>query len=99
MVTAESLESVGKAAKFGGPALVVATTAFDMAMADNSRDRCIALIAGAVGGGGGWGGAEAGAATAWPSAAPLAVTVLASACALLGAAVGPWRHGTGHSRR
>ncbi len=55
MVTAESLENVGKTAKFGGPALSFATTVFDMAMADSGRDRCIAAVAGAGGFGGGWG--------------------------------------------
>ncbi|MDQ2638199.1 MAG: hypothetical protein M3Y83_15125, partial [Actinomycetota bacterium] len=62
MVTEESVDKIGKTMKFGGPALTVATTVFDMVMADSGRDRCIALMAGAVGGGGGWGGAEAGAA-------------------------------------
>lgn len=61
MITASSIDDIGKAAKFGGPALGVATTVFDMAMADSGKDRCIALLAGAVSGGGGWGGAEAGA--------------------------------------
>lgn len=85
MVTAGSLEDVGRAAKVAGPALVVATTAFDMAMADSGKDRCIALVAGAVGGGGGWGGAEAGAAfgTIFGPAAPLTVPAFAI---ILGAA-------------
>ena len=61
MLTAESVENVSKAAKFGGPALGVATTVFDMVMADTGRDACIAAIAGAAGSGGGWGGAEFGA--------------------------------------
>jgi hypothetical protein len=60
MITASSIDDIGKAAKFGGPALGIATTVFDMAMADTGRDACIALVAGAVGGGGGWAGAEAG---------------------------------------
>jgi hypothetical protein len=61
MITASSIEDIGKAAKFGGPALGIATTVFDMAMADSGKDACIALVAGAAGGGGGWGGAELGA--------------------------------------
>ena len=61
MVTAESLENVGKATKFGGPALSLATTVFDMMMAESGRDACIAAVAGAGGFGGGWGGAEIGA--------------------------------------
>jgi hypothetical protein len=85
MVTAQSLEDVGKAAKVAGPALVVATTAFDMAMADSGKERCIALVAGAVGGGGGWGMAEAGATlgTFFGPGAPIAVPALA---VILGAA-------------
>ena len=62
MITAESVENIGKTMKFGGPALVAATTVFDMVMADSGKDRCIALVAGVAGGGGGWGGAELGAA-------------------------------------
>lgn len=60
MITASSVDDIGKAAKFGGPALGIATTVFDMAMADTGRDACVALVAGAAGGGGGWAGAEAG---------------------------------------
>ena len=62
MVTAESVESIGKTMKYGGPALTAATTVFDMVMADSSKERCIALVAGAAGGGGGWAMAEGGAA-------------------------------------
>jgi hypothetical protein len=61
MLTAESSENVGKAAKFGGPALGVATTVFDMVMADTGGDACIAALGVAAGAGGGWGGAEFGA--------------------------------------
>jgi hypothetical protein len=62
MVTAESVENIGKTMKFGGPAVTAATTVFDMAMADSGKDRCVALVAGIAGGGGGWAMAEAGAA-------------------------------------
>lgn len=62
MVTAESFEDIRFGTKLAGPALTVATTAFDFAMAGNTHDRCVALVAGAVGTGGGWGGAELGAA-------------------------------------
>ena len=86
MLTADSIENVGKAAKFGGPALGVATTVFDMVMADTGRDACIAAVAGAAGGGGGWGGAELGAyvGTFFGPGAPIAVPALAAAGALLG---------------
>lgn len=79
MLTEETLAKVGKTTKFGGPALAVATTIFDMAMADSTHDRCVAAVAGAAGGGGGWGGAELGAflgAFTGP-AAPVAVPALA----------------------
>jgi hypothetical protein len=62
MLTAESVENVGKATKFGGPAVEVATTVFHMAMADTGKERCTALVAGIGGAGGGWAGAELGAA-------------------------------------
>lgn len=62
MVTAESVENIGKTMKYGGPALAAATTVFDMVMADSGKDRCIALVAGVASGGGGWAMAEGGAA-------------------------------------
>ena len=79
MVTAESLDDVRFGTKLAGPALTVASTVFDMAMADNAHDRCVALVAGAVGAGGGWGGAEAGAALGLATGplAPGAVPVFA----------------------
>jgi hypothetical protein len=86
MVTAESLENVGKATKFGGPALSLATTVFDMMMADSGRDACIAAVAGAGGFGGGWGGAELGASVgaAFGPGAPIAVPFLAGGFAIIG---------------
>jgi hypothetical protein len=88
MLTTESVEKLGKATKFGGPALSVATTVFDMVMADSGRDACIAALAGAAGTGGGWGGAElgalGGAALAASTGLPMAVPVTAA----LGAVVG-----------
>ncbi|BBY17746.1 WXG100 family type VII secretion target [Mycolicibacterium litorale] len=62
MLTARSVDDIGKAAKFGGPALGLATTVFDMVMAESGRDACIAAFGGIGGAGGGWAGAEAGAA-------------------------------------
>lgn len=90
MVTADSLENVSKATKFGGPALTVVTTVFDMAMADSRHDACIAMVAGGAGFGGGWAGAEAGAvmgALTGP-AAPLGVPVGAFFGALGGGYLG-----------
>ncbi|ORA32152.1 hypothetical protein BST13_23565 [Mycobacterium aquaticum] len=87
MLTAESLESFGKAARVGGPSLVIATAVFDMAMADTGRDRCIAAVVAATGGGGGWGGAELGAlaGAATGPFAPVGVPVLTTAGAVFGA--------------
>lgn len=86
MITASSIEDVGRATKFGGPALGVATTIFDMAMADTGRERCAAAVAGAFGAGGGWGGAEGGAfvGSFFGPGAPVAIPVLAAGGALLG---------------
>jgi hypothetical protein len=61
MLTAGSIEDAGRAAKFADPALGVATTVFETAMADTGREACVAAIAGPGGMGGGWGGAELGA--------------------------------------
>ncbi|WP_245233827.1 hypothetical protein [Mycobacterium sp. PS03-16] len=86
MLTADSVDNIGKAAKFGGPALGVATTVFDMVMAESGRDACIAAFGGGGGGLGGWalaeGGAVAGAATG--PLAPVMVPTLAAGGALLG---------------
>jgi hypothetical protein len=94
MITASSVEDIGRAAKFGGPALGIATTVFDMAMADSGKDRCIALVAGAAGGGGGWAGAEMGAAggatfgAAFPPLLALAVPGGAIAGGVVGGLLG-----------
>lgn len=86
MLTAESVEDIGRSAKYGGPALGVATTVFDMVMAESGRDACIAAFGGGGGGLGGWalaeGGAMAGAATG--PLAPVMVPTLAAGGALLG---------------
>lgn len=86
MVTAESLENIGKATKFGGPALGFATTVFDMAMADNFHETCVAALAGASSVGGGWGAGEFGAflGTFTGPAAPIAVPAFAGLFALGG---------------
>jgi hypothetical protein len=90
MVTADSIENVGKAAKFGGPALALATTAFDMMMADTPREACVAAVAGAGGFGGGWGGAEAGAAASafFPPTVPFVAAGGAIVGGLFGADLG-----------
>lgn len=72
MLTTESVDNIGKAMKFGGPALGVATTVFDMVMAESDKEACVALVAGIAGGGGGWATAEVGAALG-AATGPLAV--------------------------
>jgi hypothetical protein len=86
MLSAPAVEDLGRATKFGGPALSVATTIFDMAMADTAREACVDLVAGTFGAGGGWAGAEAGAlaGTVTGVAAPVAVP----AFAIIGSAIG-----------
>jgi hypothetical protein len=86
MITASSMEDLGKAAKFGGPALGVATTIFDYAMAETTRERCTAVVAGALGMGGGWGGAEGGAfiGSLFGPGAPVAIPILAAGGSLFG---------------
>lgn len=86
MVTAESVERIGKSMKYGGPALTAATTVFDIVMADSGKDKCIALVAGVAGGGGGWAMAEGGAALGLMTGpfAPVAVPLLALAGGLAG---------------
>lgn len=94
MLTADSVENIGKTMKFGGPALTAATTVFDMVMADSGKDRCIALVAGAAGGGGGWAMAEAGAAIGAfggpvaPLTVPLGAVILGGFGAVGGAELG-----------
>jgi uncharacterized protein YukE len=86
MLTAESVDNIGKTAKYGGPALGLATTVFDMVMAESGRDACIAAFGGGGGGLGGWALAEAGAAAgaAIVPAAPVLVPTLAAGGALVG---------------
>jgi uncharacterized protein YukE len=86
MVTADSIENVSKATRFGGPALSLATTVFDMMMAESGRDACIAAVSGAAGFGSGWAGAELGAAAG--VFLPPVVPFLAGALAVIGGAVG-----------
>lgn len=83
MLTAESVDNIGKTMKFGGPALTAATTVFDMVITDSGKDRCIALVAGVVSGGGGWGGVELGAA-AGTLGGPLAPLTVPAGAIILG---------------
>ena len=64
MLSADAVENIGKGAKYGGPALGILTTIYDMGVAETPYDRCIAGFAGGFGVVGdyvgGWGGAAAG---------------------------------------
>lgn len=53
MLTPGSVENVGKAAKFSGPALGVATALYDTVTASTLQDACVAAISGAAGVAGG----------------------------------------------
>ncbi|KXW70040.1 hypothetical protein MPHL43072_20910 [Mycolicibacterium phlei DSM 43072] len=86
MITAESVENIGKTMKYGGPAVTAATTVFNMMMAESDKDRCIALLAGAAGGGGGWAMAEFGA-TLGAATGPFAIGAV-PLFAFSGAAIG-----------
>lgn len=78
MLTPGSVENVGKAAKFTGPALGVATALYDTVTASTLQDACVAAISGTAGVAGGEAtGVLAGAAAAplsevFPAAVPLA---------------------------
>ena len=98
MLTAQSVDDVGKSMKYGGPALAVATTIFDMAVAETGREACAAAVGGVMGFGGGWAGAEAGAAfgglfvpVAWatvPAFATIGAIAGGAGLASLGTAIG-----------
>ncbi|MGV0794348.1 hypothetical protein [Mycolicibacterium sp. XJ1819] len=89
MLTAESVEKVGRAAKFGGPALTFATTVFDMLMAETAHDACVAAVGGAGSGLGSWGLAKGGAALAAATGvAPVAVPLFAIVGAFAGVIAG-----------
>jgi hypothetical protein len=79
MLSAQSVDNLGKAGKYGGPTLGVATALYDTVTAKTFEDACVAAIAG---GAGGVGGAASGTASAGlisglglPEFAPIAATV------------------------
>lgn len=63
MVTEDSLKGVGKAARFGGPAIGIGTTIYDVVTATNAHEACVAGISGTFAVGGGIGGGALGAPT------------------------------------
>lgn len=89
MLTQESVENLGKAGKYGGPALGVATALYDTVTAKTFQDACVAAISGTAGIAGGYAtgglGAAGISALGWPEFAP--------AAAGLGDALGGWTFG------
>jgi hypothetical protein len=49
MLSMDAVDKIGKGAKFGGPALGILTTIYDMGVAETPYDRCIAGFAGGFG--------------------------------------------------
>lgn len=83
----ESVENLGKAGKYGGPASGVATALYDTVTAKTFQDACVAAISGTAGIAGGYatGGALAAASAEAPALAPWA--------AAAGDAIGGWTFG------
>ena len=87
MLTPQSVENLGKAGKYGGPALGVATALYDTVTAKTFQDACVAAISGTAGIAGGYatGGLAAAASVEAPALVPWA--------AAGGDAVGSWTFG------
>ena len=89
MLSAQSVENLAKAGKYGGPALGVATALYDTVTAQTFQDACVAVISGSSGVAGGYamGGLGAMGATGLgqPEFAPLAAGI--------GDAIGGWTFG------
>lgn len=86
MLTPESVENVGKAARFAGPAMGIATTIYDVGAAETSQEACVAGISGAFGVVGDYVGGDIGASvgTLGGPAAPVTVPFAAVGGAFLG---------------
>ena len=87
MLTPQSVENLGKAGKYGGPALGVATALYDTVTAKTFQDACVAAISGTAGIAGGYatGGLFAAASAEAPALLPWA--------AAGGDALGSWTFG------
>lgn len=87
MLTEASVENLGKAGRYGGPALGVATALYDTVTAQTFQDACVAAISGTAGIAGGYatGGALAAASAEAPALVPWA--------AAAGDAIGGWTFG------
>ncbi|TRW85612.1 hypothetical protein FK535_08925 [Mycolicibacterium sp. 018/SC-01/001] len=87
MLTQESVENLGKAGKYGGPALGVATALYDTVTAKTFQDACVAAISGTAGIAGGY--ATGGLLAAASAEAPALIPWAAGA----GDAIGGWTFG------
>lgn len=89
MLSPQSVENLGKAAKYGGPTLGVATALYDTVTAKTFYDGCVAAISGGAGVGGGYAGGTLAAAGVSALGAPQ----LAPAFAMGGSMAGAWTFG------
>lgn len=100
-LTPDSVKDIGKAARYGGPALGLLTTMYKAAAAPTPHEACVAGISGVFGVGGdyagGWAGAELGAkfgagvsALGGPEVAPFTVPLFAVAGAFGGSKGMEW---------
>lgn len=83
MLTTQSVEGLGKAGRYGGPALGVATALYDTVTAKTFQDACVAAISGAAGVAGGY--ATGGVAAALTAPTPQFVPFAAAGGDILGA--------------
>jgi len=85
LVTPQTVEDIGKTAKFAGPALGVATALYDTVTATTLHDACVAAFSGAAGVAGGEGLGTLGVALAAPiSEIPLVIPFAAMGGNILG---------------
>jgi uncharacterized protein YukE len=90
MLTSSSVESVGKAARYAGPVLGIATSVYDVANAANFHEACVAGISGALGLTGGDVSATAAAAGATAFGVPEAAPFAAGGASMFGGWVFGW---------
>ncbi|RZT25478.1 hypothetical protein EV589_1212 [Mycobacterium sp. BK558] len=89
MLTPQSVENLGKAGKYGGPALGVATALYDTVTAKTFQDACVAAISGTAGIAGGYAVGGLGAAGITALGSPEFAPIAAGA----GDVVGSWTFG------
>ncbi|WP_234827582.1 hypothetical protein [Mycolicibacterium neoaurum] len=89
MLSPQSVEDLGKAAKYGGPALGVATALYDTVTAKTFHDACVASISGGAGVGGGYVGGTLAAA----GVSAVGMPELAPVFAAGGSMAGGWTFG------